>query len=260
MKVILRFLSFIMLAMMTVLSVSSIASAASVQDSAIRTASVHTKATSADPGGLNKAPVRTVTVVQTPKPQPDPSYKVKSGDTLSAIAYSYYGSASLYPEIASANHIPNPDLIYPDQVLTIPGKTVAVPKTTVVVTPPPVHHSTPLLTHKTAPPVHHSAPVVHAPVQTPHAPSVSSFAGGVNWDKLAMCEATGNWSINNGNGFYGGLQFSESTWLAYGGGAYAHYASDASKSAQISVALKVLAGQGPNAWPASHSRGAACGF
>lgn len=69
------------------------------------------------------------------------------------------------------------------------------------------------------------------------------------WDAVAACESGGNWAINTGNGFYGGLQFTTSTWLAYGGGSYAPRADLASRSAQIAVAQRVLAGQGPGAWP-----------
>lgn len=69
------------------------------------------------------------------------------------------------------------------------------------------------------------------------------------WDKVAACESGGNWKINTGNGYYGGLQFSASTWAAYGGRHFASRADLASKAAQITVAEKVLAGQGPGAWP-----------
>ncbi|MEW1952951.1 transglycosylase family protein [Terrabacter sp. NPDC080008] len=69
------------------------------------------------------------------------------------------------------------------------------------------------------------------------------------WDAVAACESGGNWHINTGNGFYGGLQFTKSTWLGYGGGAYASRADFASRDAQIAVAQRVLAGQGPGAWP-----------
>ncbi|MFH7600168.1 transglycosylase family protein [Streptomyces racemochromogenes] len=69
------------------------------------------------------------------------------------------------------------------------------------------------------------------------------------WDKVAACESGGNWSINTGNGYYGGLQFSASTWAAYGGKAYAAQANQASKSQQIAIAEKVLKGQGKGAWP-----------
>lgn len=77
------------------------------------------------------------------------------------------------------------------------------------------------------------------------APANAAYAP--NWDMLAQCESSGNWSINTGNGYYGGLQFSHSTWQAYGGTGYAHQAS---KAEQIRIAEKVLASQGPNAWPA----------
>jgi murein DD-endopeptidase MepM/ murein hydrolase activator NlpD len=69
------------------------------------------------------------------------------------------------------------------------------------------------------------------------------------WDKVAKCESTNNWSINTGNGYYGGLQFTQSTWEAYGGLKYAARADLATKAEQIAVAEKVLAGQGAGAWP-----------
>ncbi len=74
------------------------------------------------------------------------------------------------------------------------------------------------------------------------------------WDSVAQCESGGNWSINTGNGYYGGLQFSQSTWAGYGGRAYAPRADLASKSAQITIAQKVLASQGPGAWPVCSRR------
>ncbi|MFD3718873.1 transglycosylase family protein [Streptomyces sp. NPDC058674] len=76
-----------------------------------------------------------------------------------------------------------------------------------------------------------------------HAASVDT------WSKVAACESTGNWHINTGNGYYGGLQFSQSTWRAFGGTAYAARADLATRAQQIAVAEKVLKGQGPQAWP-----------
>lgn len=78
-------------------------------------------------------------------------------------------------------------------------------------------------------------------------------AGSV-WDSLAQCESGGNWSINTGNGYSGGLQFSSSTWLAYGGGEYAPEAWMATREQQIAVASKVQAGQGWGAWPACSAK------
>ncbi|MGH3470892.1 MAG: transglycosylase family protein [Nocardioidaceae bacterium] len=70
------------------------------------------------------------------------------------------------------------------------------------------------------------------------------------WDRLAGCESGGNWHINTGNGYYGGVQFDASTWLAYGGGTYAPRADLATKSQQIAIAERVLHNQGWGAWPA----------
>lgn len=77
----------------------------------------------------------------------------------------------------------------------------------------------------------------------------ASAATASQWDAVAQCESGGNWSINTGNGYYGGLQFSASTWAAYGGTQYAGTADKASKAQQIAVAEKVLAAQGKGAWP-----------
>ncbi|MEO7267765.1 MAG: transglycosylase family protein [Knoellia sp.] len=74
-------------------------------------------------------------------------------------------------------------------------------------------------------------------------------AGGTVWDRVAACESGGNWSINTGNGYYGGLQFSYSTWKGFGGQRYATTANKASKGQQIEIAQKVLKVQGPGAWP-----------
>ncbi|MFE4514352.1 transglycosylase family protein [Kitasatospora sp. NPDC056783] len=77
----------------------------------------------------------------------------------------------------------------------------------------------------------------------------ASAASVSTWDAVAQCESGGNWAINTGNGFYGGLQFTSSTWAAFGGTAYASQANLATKAQQIAVAEKVLASQGPGAWP-----------
>ncbi|MGW9071449.1 transglycosylase family protein [Streptomyces yangpuensis] len=78
---------------------------------------------------------------------------------------------------------------------------------------------------------------------------VAEAASVDTWNKVAACESTNNWRINTGNGYYGGLQFSQSTWRAFGGTTYAPRADLATKEQQIAVAEKVLNGQGPGAWP-----------
>ena len=89
---------------------------------------------------------------------------------------------------------------------------------------------------------------------TPLLASAPAHADSVNWDAVAQCESGNNWSISTGNGYYGGLQFSQGTWNAYGGGKYASTANQASRSQQIAVAEKVLAGQGIGAWPVCGKR------
>ncbi|MEU1502448.1 transglycosylase family protein [Streptomyces sp. NPDC005732] len=79
------------------------------------------------------------------------------------------------------------------------------------------------------------------------------------WDRIAQCESGGNWHINTGNGYYGGLQFSAGTWRAYGGTAYAATADKASRSAQIAIAAKVQNAQGWGAWPTCSARAGAYG-
>ncbi len=82
----------------------------------------------------------------------------------------------------------------------------------------------------------------------------ASAAPDSDWDRLAQCEAGGNWSINTGNGYHGGLQFSPSTWAAYGGKEFAPFAYQATREQQIAVAERTLAGQGWGAWPACSAK------
>lgn len=77
----------------------------------------------------------------------------------------------------------------------------------------------------------------------------ASAADTATWDKLAECESGGSWSADAGNGYYGGLQFSQQVWEEYGGLDFAPSADLASRSQQISVAEKVLDDQGTDAWP-----------
>ena len=87
----------------------------------------------------------------------------------------------------------------------------------------------------------------------------ANAASDSTWDELAQCESTGNWAADTGNGYYGGLQFSPSTWKAFGGGEYASSAHQASRSEQIAVAENVLAQQGWNAWPSCSKKTGASG-
>lgn len=82
--------------------------------------------------------------------------------------------------------------------------------------------------------------------------TATANADSVNWDAIAACESGGNWAINTGNGYYGGLQFSMGTWRANGGSGSPH---NASRAEQIRVAENVLRSQGIGAWPSCGGRG-----
>ncbi|MDK8451039.1 resuscitation-promoting factor Rpf1 domain-containing protein [Corynebacterium mastitidis] len=82
----------------------------------------------------------------------------------------------------------------------------------------------------------------------------ASAAPNSDWDALAQCESGGDWSINTGNGYQGGLQFNPQTWSAHGGQEFAPTANQASREEQIAVAERVLASQGWGAWPACSQR------
>src|SRR5690625_967242 len=84
--------------------------------------------------------------------------------------------------------------------------------------------------------------------------STATAASDSTWDQLAECESGGDWSINTGNGYYGGLQFAPSTWEAFGGTQYASSADQATRGQQIAIAENVLDGQGWGAWPACSAK------
>jgi len=93
-----------------------------------------------------------------------------------------------------------------------------------------------------------AASVVTAGVVLLGSPAAQAWDATV-WDKVAACESSNRWDINTGNGYYGGLQFSPTTWKEFGGTAYASRADQATKAEQIAIARRVLAVQGPGAWP-----------
>ncbi|WP_343709925.1 transglycosylase family protein [Mycobacterium sp.] len=95
-------------------------------------------------------------------------------------------------------------------------------------------------------------PAPDAPDEVPPPAPEPVRAYSANWDAIAQCESGGNWSISTGNGFYGGLQFTSSTWRANGGSGSA---ASASREEQIRVAENVLRTQGIGAWPVCGRRG-----
>jgi nucleoid-associated protein YgaU len=192
-----------------------------------------------------------VTVTLNPAAAHGPgSYTIRPGDTLSAIAARAYGSAADWPAIWWANRRQAPD---PDMITT--GQRLALPSSHQV---PPWLARAALAAAAAARPAP-AAPAGAAPADPAAAAQASSPApassGGVNWSAIAACESGGNWAASTGNGFYGGLQFTEQTWLANGGGRYASSANLATPAQQVAVAQNVLASQGIGAWPACGARG-----
>jgi hypothetical protein len=172
-------------------------------------------------------------------------YTVKAGDTLSSIARHEYGSARAWPALWWVNRhkVHNPQMIRVGQRLALsswhPHK-AWLDRAALAATPAP------------APAPASAAAPAAGSTGTWSAPAPS---GGVNWSAIAACESGGNWGTNTGNGFYGGLQFTEGTWLANGGGQYAPSANLASPAEQIAVAERVLASQGIGAWPVCGANG-----
>jgi len=177
------------------------------------------------------------------------SYTVQQGDSLSAIAAHTYGKAADWPAVwwVNRHQVANPNLIAAGQRLRLPASGqvpawMARAAQAAIPAPPPV-------------PAAVSIPQASPPAAAPVSTAAPASSGGANWSAIAACESGGNWSASTGNGFYGGLQFTEQTWLGYGGGQYASSANQATKAQQIAVAERVLAGQGIGAWPACGAGG-----
>lgn len=175
---------------------------------------------------------------QTAEAQPAKTIvKVEPGNTLSGIAKEHQ---TTYIRLFDANeHIADPDVIYPGQDIRVPSPeeqlaSRPLPAAVAASAPKPAKTSSARTTPQ------RSAPAPAA------APSDAHVSGGV-WDRVAQCESGGRWNINTGNGYYGGLQFSLSSWRAVGGSGYPHQAS---KAEQIKRAEMLKARQGWGAWPA----------
>ncbi len=167
--------------------------------------------------------------------------KIQPGNTLSGIAKDH---ATTYVRLYNANgHIQDPNVIYPGDDVRIPDPDEQLPNRPL----PGAQAAVSAKTSTSQQPVARSS---YKKTGTQPTASVSSISGGV-WDRLAQCESGGNWSINTGNGYYGGLQFSLGTWRAVGGSGYPNQAS---KSEQIARAEIVKARQGWGAWPACSAK------
>ena len=175
-------------------------------------------------------------------------YTVRPGDTLSSIARREYGKSADWAAVwwANRHRIHDPNAIAIGQLLRLPATVRHLARDARAAAPAPAPAQ--------------AAPVVSAASTTTDTtaavPDTGVPSGGsVNWAAIAQCESGGNWAADTGNGFYGGLQFTEGTWLGYGGGQYAPSANLASAGDQIAVAERVLAGQGIGAWPVCGANG-----
>ncbi len=151
-------------------------------------------------------------------------YTVQPGDTLSGIA------GSDWRAVADANGIANPNLIFVGDVIYLGGEA-------------PSDGGSSSSSYE--------EPTYSEPEPEPAAAPASNSGGGTVWDSLAQCESGGDWGISTGNGYYGGLQFSQSSWNAAGGSGNP---ADASREEQIRVAENLLDMQGWGAWPSCSSQ------
>ena len=172
------------------------------------------------------------------------TYVVKSGDTLSRIA-GRQGLGSWRPLFDANPSIKNPDLIFPGQRLDIPSGSGHVRHRSFATHHSSVRHPQRVSTFRTSTSDSGTSHRRHHGSGSSSQSSGSVASGGV-WDRLAQCESGGNWSINTGNGFFGGLQFTQSSWRAAGGSGSPQ---NASRSEQIRVAQNLQKMQGWGAWP-----------
>lgn len=167
--------------------------------------------------------------------------QIQPGDTLIKLGEQH---GATYVRIFNANtQIEDPDMIYAGETVRIPAPDEELEDRPLPEKAKQVEATAPQALQSEAEKPAYEPVAAPVPTKTTAAP----VASGSVWDRLAGCESGGNWSINTGNGYYGGLQFSLSSWRAVGGSGYPHQAS---REEQIARAEKLLDLQGWGAWPA----------
>lgn len=176
---------------------------------------------------------------------------VEPGQTLSGIAAA---NGTTYVRLFDANSIINdPDLIYPKEQIRVPNAGEQLPDRPLPAEAPaaeaaPAEPASPAPSPTAA--AASTPPAATSQPQNVSTPVATAQNAGV-WDRLAACESSGNWAADTGNGFYGGLQFTPSSWHAVGGEGYPNQAS---KAEQIARAEQLQAIQGWGAWPACSAK------
>jgi len=166
-------------------------------------------------------------------PEPEKYVTVQPGDYLDKIARE---NGSTIARMYAANEkIAHPDIIYPGDTLRVPKADEQLPDRALPQPQPVVAVKTTV-----TPSYRQNAPKAAA----------NYASGSTIWDRIARCESGGNWAINTGNGYYGGLQFTQSTWAGAGGLAYAPRADLATRDQQIAVASKLALSN----WPVCGAR------
>lgn len=150
-------------------------------------------------------------------------------------------------EPAQSNNVANPlPQIQEPKVMLVGSESTEMPKRIVKTTPTATDEI------KTVAKVQpKAAPKPKTKAQKKSSPKPKRSTGNVDggiWDRIAQCESTGNWSINTGNGYYGGLQFNQATWVSAGGLQYAPRADLATKAEQIAVANNLRSKRGLQPW------------
>lgn len=167
--------------------------------------------------------------------------EVQKGDSLSKLAKKH---ETTYQRIFFANtFIQDPDVIHPGEKVRIPDADEELKERPVPSNAPAVSQSAKKQSSK---PVSSNKKSYSRPTSN----STKTVSGGV-WDRLAQCESGGNWSINTGNGYYGGVQFSAATWRSVGGSGLPHQNS---KAEQIKRAQMLQARSGWGQWPHCSSK------
>lgn len=194
--------------------------------------------------GGKSAHAQTTTETQTPAAKPPVMATVQPGDSLTKIATDH---STTYVRLFDANtQIENPDVIHPGQQVRVPDASEQLasrPLPAAIAAQQAAAAQANAATQQRTQARQSTA--ARPAAQTPVAQSAPS--SGSVWDQLARCESGGNWSINTGNGYYGGLQFSASSWRGVGGSGTANQAS---REEQIARAEMLKARQGWGAWPA----------